>query len=109
MTTQAIKSNKENKSTIKTLVLIAIVIALAVLPLLIVKDGEFEGADGKAEEVITEINADYEPWYSPLLEPKSGEVESLLFALQAAIGSGIVFYGLGYMRGRKKREEAVKQ
>jgi cobalt/nickel transport protein len=105
VTTQAIKPKKENKNTIKTLLLVAIVIALAVLPLLIVKDGEFGGSDGKAEEAITEINADYKPWYSPLFEPKSSEIESLLFALQAAIGSGIVFYGLGYMRGRKKREE----
>lgn len=106
MTTEAIRQSKRNKSVIKTLTLVAIVIALAVLPLLMVKDGEFGGADGMAEEAITEINADYKPWFSPLFEPKSGEVESLLFALQAAIGSGIVFYGLGYMRGRKKREEA---
>lgn len=107
--TEAIKQDKGNKGVIKILVLVAIVIGLAVLPLLMVKDAEFSGADDKAEKAITEIKADYEPWFSPLFEPKSGEIESLLFALQAAIGSGIVFYGLGYMRGRKKKEEAIKQ
>lgn len=109
MTTKAIKQGKGNKNVIKTLLLIGIVIALAVVPLLIVKDGEFGGADGKAEEAITELKADYKPWFAPLFEPRSGEIESLLFALQAAVGSGIVFYGIGYMMGRKKREEAAKE
>jgi len=94
---------------IKNLLLIAIVIALIVLPLFIQKDAEFGGADGEAEKAITEINADYKPWFSPLIEPKSGEIESLLFSFQAAIGSGILFYGLGYMRGRKKKEEVANQ
>ncbi|KAF1084497.1 Cobalt transport protein CbiN [Sporotomaculum syntrophicum] len=94
---------------IKSLVLIAIVIALTILPLFMQKDAEFGGADGEAEKAIIEINAEYKPWFEPLIEPKSGEIESLLFSLQAAIGSGILFYGLGYMRGRKKQEEAAKQ
>ncbi len=109
MATVVIKQNRSYWNIVKNLVLGSIVIGLAVLPLLIVKDAEFGGADGEAEEAITEINADYVPWFSPLFEPKSGEIESLLFALQAAIGSGIVFYGIGYMQGRKKKEEADKQ
>lgn len=102
------KQSNGKKSIIKTFVLVTIVIGLAVLPLLIVKNGEFGSADNKAEKAVIEIKKDYKPWFSPLFKPNSGEVESLLFALQAAIGSGIVFYGLGYMRGRKKREEALK-
>ncbi len=94
---------------IKNLLLIAIVIALIVIPLFTQKDAEFGGADGEAKQAITEIDADYNPWFSPLIEPKSGEIESLLFSLQAAIGSGILFYGLGHMMGRKKKEEAAKQ
>lgn len=100
------KQRKGNKSLFKTLILVAIVIGLAVIPLWMVKDGEFAGADTKAEKAITEIRTDYKPWFSPLFKPKSGEVESLIFSLQAAIGSGIVFYELGYMKGRKKRQEA---
>ncbi len=91
----------------KNTILIAIVIVLAILPLVMLSDAEFAGADGEAEEAITEINTDYSPWFSPLIEPKSGEVESLLFALQAAAGSGIIFYGLGYMVGRSKKEETA--
>lgn len=109
MVTKVIKQTKGNKGLFKTLILILIVIALAVLPLLMLKDAEFAGADDKAGKAIMEISPDFEPWFSPIFEPKSGEIASLLFSLQAAIGSGIVFYGLGYMRGRKKREEADKQ
>ncbi len=91
----------------KKFILIAIVIGLAILPLVMLPDAEFGGADGEAEEAITEIKVDYSPWFSPLIEPKSGEVESLLFALQAAAGSGVIFYGLGYMIGRSKKEETA--
>ena len=52
------------------------------------------------EEAITEIDLDYEPWFSPLFEPKSGEIE-FTFALQAAIAQGFGFR-LGYMRGRER-------
>lgn len=102
-----IKSTKQSpKSNLsKNLLLIFIVIALAVIPLIIAKDAEFEGADSQAEEAITEINSEYEPWFSPIYEPPSGEVESLLFSLQAAIGAGIIGYGLGYFRGSKKKQD----
>jgi cobalt/nickel transport protein len=108
MSAEAIKSERTNKGILKNLLLIAIVIALAVSPILILKDAEFGGADGEAEQAIIEINSNYEPWFSPIFEPKSGEIESLLFALQAAIGAGVIAYVLGYMRGRKKREEMSK-
>lgn len=88
--------------------LILIVLTLAVIPLFIAKDAEFGGADDQAQEVIGEINADYQPWFESIWEPPSGEIESLLFALQAAIGSGIVFYGLGYFKGRYKKENDDK-
>ena len=99
MQTEAIKQSKKSNLSIN-LLLIIIVIALAVIPLYIAKDAEFGGADGQAEEAITKINAEYEPWFSPIFEPKSGEIESLLFALQAAIGAGVIGYGLGYLKGR---------
>ena len=104
MRSEVMEQPKKNGLWVNLLLLL-IVVALAVVPLFIAKDGEFGGADGKAEEAITEINAEYEPWFSPLFEPKSGEIESLLFALQAAIGAGVIGYGLGYLRGRKKKED----
>ncbi len=92
---------------IQNIILIIAVIALAITPLLIIKpvsDGAelFTGADSQAETLISEIHPDYTPWFTPLWEPPSGEIESLLFALQAAIGSGVLFYTIGFFRGRKK-------
>ncbi len=76
-------------------------------PSLCKKNAEFAGADSQAEQAITELNGNYQPWFSPIWEPPSGEIESLLFALQAAVGAGVLGYGLGYLRGRKKKEEPV--
>lgn len=81
--------------------LIAIVILLAVAPLLLVPGSEFGGADGQAEEAIGEVAPDYAPWFSPLLEPPGGETESLLFALQAALGAGVIGYIFGLKRGQR--------
>lgn len=81
----------------KNLILVLLVIVIAVIPLYLCKDAEFGGADGEAENVIMEMAPDYKPWFEPFMEPASGEIESLLFALQAAIGSGIVFFILGRM------------
>lgn len=75
------------------------VIALAILPLIFVR-GEYGGADGEAEAAITEIQPDYEPWFGGIFEPPSGEIESLLFVSQAAIGAGIIGYVIGLYKGR---------
>ncbi|HBV96672.1 MAG: cobalamin biosynthesis protein CbiN [Peptococcaceae bacterium BICA1-7] len=93
------------RKTLINLLLALLVIALAIAPLIIKGDAEFAGADGEAEKVITEVSPGYEPWYSPLWEPPSTEVESLLFALQAAAGSGFIGYYFGYQRGKKKERE----
>lgn len=85
--------------------LIAAVLVITVLSLWLAPapgvgpDGEaeeaFSGSDGKAQAAIGELAPDYEPWFSPLLEPAGGEIESLLFALQAALGAGVIGYWLG--------------
>ncbi|NLK64588.1 MAG: energy-coupling factor ABC transporter substrate-binding protein [Tissierellia bacterium] len=89
------------KGSTKNILLVLVLIIMATVPLLILKDAEFGGADGQAEEVITEINPDYEPWFSPLIEPASGEIESLLFSLQAAIGAGFIGYFYGFVKGKR--------
>lgn len=58
------------------------------------------GADGAAAELIEASG--YEPWTGPFWAPPSGEVESLLFALQAAIGAVIIGYVFGYWQGSRK-------
>lgn len=85
----------------KNIVLMLLVVALAALPLWLRQGAEFGGADGEAMDLITEQKPDYEVWFEPLLEPASGEVESMLFAVQAAVGSGVVCFVLGRLTARK--------
>ncbi|EKQ51330.1 MULTISPECIES: energy-coupling factor ABC transporter substrate-binding protein [unclassified Clostridium] len=101
-------SIKGNNLLKKNLILAILVIAIAVLPLLLLKNAEFAGSDDKAKEAITQINSNYKPWFSPIWEPPSAEIESLLFSIQAAIGSGIICYYLGYLKGKSKRDEGKK-
>ena len=90
----------------KTWILIALVILLAVIPLFLTQGAEFGGADGEAEVAISEIQPDYIPWFSPIWEPPSGEIESVLFALQAAIGTGFIAYFFGYKKGQQKIQKS---
>lgn len=99
------ESKAKQNGPMKHIVLIAIVVALAAVPLMSLKHAEFGGADGQAEEAITELHPEYKPWFAPFWEPPGGEVESLLFALQAALGAGVLGYGLGFLRGRHDGSE----
>lgn len=83
-----------------------IVVVLAIIPLLLVQDSEFGGADGAAVEAIQELQPDYEPWFTPLIEPPGGETESLLFALQAALGAGLIGYFFGVKVGQRTARNA---
>lgn len=87
----------------KNLLLLTLVVILAIIPLVLIEDSEFGGADGAAEEMITEIRPAYEPWFSSFWEPPGGETESLLFALQAALGAGFLGYYIGLRRGQAKK------
>jgi cobalt/nickel transport protein len=83
----------------RNLLLLLAVVALVVGPLMYHGDkASFTGSDDQAEEMITKIDPTYQPWFSPIWEPPSGEIESLLFALQAALGAGL----LGYYFGRRR-------
>ncbi|MBD2315086.1 energy-coupling factor ABC transporter substrate-binding protein [Desertifilum sp. FACHB-1129] len=84
--------------------LVVAVVVLAIAPLFLVRDAEFGGADGEAEAAIQEIDPNYQPWFSPLVEPASGEIESLLFALQAGLGTGVIGYVIGLYRGKRERQ-----
>jgi len=85
-----------------TILLCLVVIALSVTPLFLIRDSEFGGADGAAEEAILAISPDTEPWFQPFWEPPGGETESLLFALQAALGAGVIGYFFGLKRGQRR-------
>lgn len=74
--------------------LLAATAAIVVFPLVMVH-GKYEGSDDQGTQAIEATG--YKPWFQPIWTPPSGEIESLLFALQAALGAGI----LGYVIGRK--------
>ncbi|MET7747523.1 energy-coupling factor ABC transporter substrate-binding protein [Micromonospora sp. NPDC005367] len=87
------------------LLLLLAVLLLAVAPVALglgSGDEPFAGADALAEQAIVDNHPDYEPWFSPIYEPPSGEVESALFALQAALGAGFLGYYFGVARTRQR-------
>ena len=100
------------------LMLIAVVVLVAV-PLWMVQkpapgpDGKeveiFRGADNQAKDVISKIAPGYQPWFKPIIEPPSGEIGSLLFALQAALGAGFIGYYLGMSVTRARMQRELKK
>lgn len=97
---------KQNSGWVTTLLIIAVIL-LAAMPMFFnfgdkESDEPFAGTDSTAGGIVEEIDPEYTPWFDPLVGELPGEVESGLFAFQAALGSGILFYVLGYYRGRNK-------
>lgn len=86
------------KNKTKTIILIVICLVILIVPFILHRDSEFEGSDAQGEEMILEIDESYEPWVSPIFPEIPGEIETLLFTIQAALGGGFI----GYYMGRKK-------
>lgn len=105
------KNKKVRKEIVIGLIILAI--ALAVVPFLVLKGAEFDGSDDAGSVMVEEITGGYEPWFTPVLETAiggelPGEIESLFFCLQTAIGVGIIAFIMGRFVERKKwidREE----
>lgn len=91
------------KNRILNITLLLAAASILIVPLATIKNSEFGGADGAAEEMVLLNNPSYEPWYSNFWEPPGPEVETLLFSLQAALGASVVAYGLGYFVGTRKK------
>ena len=92
----------EKKKITTILILVILCAVILIFPLMTIKDSEFGGADGAAEDAIAVVDPDYEAWADPILEPPGGETESLLFCLQTALGAIVIGYGFGYLVARKK-------
>ena len=75
----------------------AVIAALVVGALIYANGADFGGADDAAENVVGEVDPGYEPWTSGIWGSFElpCETESLLFALQAAIGAVIIGYFIG--------------
>ncbi|MCX9083688.1 MAG: energy-coupling factor ABC transporter substrate-binding protein [Candidatus Methanoperedens sp.] len=88
--------------TLIVVILIAIIGFLtAFVPHMIGIMPQWGGADAAAVTKIGEISG-YKPWFSPLWQPPSGEIETFLFSVQAAIGAAIIGYIAGLYTGRKE-------
>lgn len=81
-------------------------IAVLVVGSFVMSSAAWGGADGQAEEGITQISPNYEPWFNPVWTPPSGEIESLLFSLQAAIGGLAIGYYLGRFRSSETETDS---
>ena len=96
-----------SRRTLVTVLLVLGVVALFAVPLLL--DGgssDYAGADSQATAAIEETG--YTPWYESVFSP-SGEVESGLFALQAALGGAVLGYVVGRLRGRRTAAAATPE
>lgn len=96
----------------KPIILLCLVAIIAIVPFVIYMglgedEGYFGGSDDAAGEIIEETG--YQPWFSSIWEPPSGEIESLLFALQAAIGAIIIGYVFGYYNGQAKERKRIAE
>jgi cobalt/nickel transport protein len=87
------------RSLVNALLVLAVVALFAVPVLLDGGTSEYGGTDTAVTE---ELEAGgYTPWFESVFTP-AGQVESGLFALQAAIGAGLLGYVLGLLRGRRQ-------
>lgn len=79
-----------------------VVVAMMMIAAVLLNPGsEFGGTDDSGGDVIGDIDPDYEPWFQSLWEP-AGELQTLLFCLQTAIGALIIGYFIGINRQKVK-------
>jgi cobalt/nickel transport protein len=97
------------KYRLELLAIIAVLVfcALFLYTSSLMNEAEFAGSDTLGSAQIAEMTGKAEEEFPPLIwqwAPPSGEIESGLFALQAAVGGIMVGWVFGYWKGQKKRE-----
>ena len=96
----------KSRSWILWLAIVLLTVASLVVGMRAGPDGAqgsaFGGADERAQAAIVTLAPNYQPWVAPLLEPASAEIASLLFALQAALGAGVIGFWLGMSVARER-------
>ena len=86
--------------------LLGVATALSFAPVLIFQGKEFKATDSTNITAIEQVKPGYKPWFEPVIKPSGGEIETFLFATQAAIGSGVTCYILGLYKGRTERRRS---
>ncbi len=102
---------KKQKKIFAALILVSVLIA--VVPLFALKEAKFGGSDDAGSIMVEEIQGEYTPWFTPVLETMlnreiPGEVESLIFCVQTGIGVGILAFYMGRLYERNKRNKEQK-
>ena len=100
------------KNTKLVLVLLIAAVLIAAVPLFALKDAKFGGSDDAGSVMIEEIQGEYTPWFTPVLETAlggelPGEVESLIFCIQTGIGVGIIAFFMGRFTERRKWQKTT--
>jgi cobalt/nickel transport protein len=80
-------------------------VILSMAPVLMYQGKEFKATDSINITAIEAVKPGYKPWFEPIIKPSGGEIETFLFATQAAIGSGVTCYILGLYKGRTERRK----
>lgn len=96
-----------SKNTKTVIILLAVAILIAVIPLVVMKEAEFGGSDDAGSVMVEEISGEYEPWFTSVLETflggeLPGEIETLIFCIQTGIGVGIIAFIMGRLVERNK-------
>ena len=86
----------------RNLLLLAAAVVLAVLPLILLHDASWTGADDRGTQAIQELNAGYQPWFVHLFDPSALGIERYMFGLQALVGSGVTFAAIGWLVRRRR-------
>jgi cobalt/nickel transport protein len=81
-------------------------VILSMAPILMYQGKDFKATDSLNVTAIEQVKPGYKPWFEPILKPSGGEIETFLFATQAAIGSGVTCYILGLYKGRTERRNS---
>lgn len=89
--------------------LVAAFVVIAPLMLFLDSETEFAGVDSQAIDEVRRIEPEHEPWFEPLWSPPGSETESLLFAVQAAFGAGVIGYVAGVIRTRSRLRHAAAE
>lgn len=89
----------------KNIFIMITILALLILPFFVARNGEFGGADQNARAIVMEIDPNYQPIAENIFEPASGEIESMLFTLQGAIGACFIGYYIGKKLKKHKADE----
>src|SRR5665213_2514627 len=92
----------------RNMLLLLGVMVLVIAPLMFhSKTAKFAGSDDQASAMIVDIQPSYHRWAVPLWQPPSTEVESLLFAVQAGLGAGLLGYYFGRRSGLTEARKAT--